>query len=82
VNEQPSPLDLRIMESLRAAREPLREAVLHERVNAREPVGAPLFLAALERLATLGHVRVSVEHDRPLRHDPEPFEPRYWRVVD
>lgn len=82
MNEQPSALDLRIMESLRAAREPLRESVLYERVNGREAVGADLFLAALERLATLGHVRVSVEHDRPLQHDPEPFQPRYWRVVD
>jgi hypothetical protein len=82
MNEQPSALDLRILESLRAAREPLRESVLYERVNAREAVEAGLFLSALERLATLGHVRVSVEHEQTLQRDPEPFQPRYWRVVD
>jgi hypothetical protein len=82
MDDRQSALDLRILQALRAAREPLRESVLYERVNGREAVRADLYLAALERLATLGHVRLSVEHDRPLQHDPEPFQPRYWRAVD
>lgn len=82
MNDDPSALELRIVTAIRAAREPLRESVLYERVNSREAVDAELFLAALEKLATMGHVRVTVEHDRPLQHDPEPFQPRFWRVVD
>jgi hypothetical protein len=69
------------MEALRAAGEPVREAVLYERVLAR---GADLppeaFIAVMERLATERHVRMSVEHDLPAR-DPAPFGPRFWTVV-
>jgi hypothetical protein len=71
----------RVMEALRAAHEPVREAVLYERVRAHgvqvDPDG---FLAVLERLATLGHLRVAVDHELPAR-DPEPFQPRYYHPV-
>lgn len=69
------------MEALRAAGEPVREAVLYERVLSRGADAEPAdFIASLERLATRGHVRVNVEHDLPA-HDPEPFAPRFWSVV-
>jgi hypothetical protein len=71
-----------VLQHLRAAHEPVREAVLYERVRADgSPASPQLFLAALERLATLGHLHVSVEHELPA-HDPEPFQPRFWRVVE
>lgn len=69
------------MEALRAAGEPVREAVLYERVLGRGGgVDPDRFIAMMERLATRGHVRQSVEHDLPA-HDPEPFAPRFWSVV-
>jgi hypothetical protein len=60
----------------------VREASLHGRLADDAPTDPEVLIAALERLATQGHVRVSFEHDRHLVHDPEPFEARYWRVVD
>lgn len=69
------------MQALRAAGEPVREAVLYERVRARGADVAPEdFIATMERLATERHVRLSVEHDLPAR-DPAPFGPRFWSVV-
>lgn len=74
-------VDAITLEVLREAREPVREAVLHERVTARGVDVAPAaFIAVLERLATDGRLRVSFEHDSTAR-DPEPFEPRYWTSV-
>jgi hypothetical protein len=65
---------------LRRAGEPVREAVLYERVRVDVPDLAPEeLLGVLEALATRGHLHVTVEHDWPAR-DPEPFEPRFWRV--
>jgi hypothetical protein len=70
-----------VMRALRAADEPVREAVLYERVRARVPgLDADLMLAVLERLATEDHVHLAVEHDLPA-HDPPPFQPRFWRVT-
>ncbi len=70
-----------VLEALRAAGEPVREVVLHERVLAMgASTDADRFIGLMERLATQGHVRVSVEHDA-LARDPEPFAPRYWSVV-
>jgi hypothetical protein len=75
-------VEARIMERLRAAGEPVREAVLYERVRGEGSDMSPdLFLAALERLATTGHLHVAVEHDLPAR-DPAPFQPRMWYVVE
>jgi hypothetical protein len=69
------------LDALRAAGEPVREAVLYERVLGRGAQLEPTdFIAMMERLATRGRVRLSVEHDLPAR-DPEPFAPRFWNVV-
>jgi hypothetical protein len=79
----PSAADLEnaILDALRRAGEPVREAVLFERVRAGGIDVAPdPFLAEVARLETLGHVHLTVDHDTPA-HDPEPFEPRYLRVV-
>ena len=66
---------------LRRAGEPVREAVLYERVRGDVPDLAPEeLLGVLEGLAARGRLHVAVEHDWPAR-DPEPFEPRFWRVV-
>lgn len=76
-----SAVGMAALEVLRGAGEPVREAALHERVVARGvDVEPAAFIAALERLAAEGHVRVFVEHDSTAR-DPEPFEPRFWSVV-
>jgi hypothetical protein len=75
------PLETAILEALRRAGEPVREAVLYERVRSQELGASPEhFLAAVARLETLGHLHLTVDHDTPA-HDPEPFEPRYLRVV-
>lgn len=75
------PLETAILEALRRAGEPVREAVLYERVRSAGLDATPEhFLAATARLETLGHLHLTVDHDTPAR-DPEPFEPRYLRVV-
>lgn len=71
-----------VLELLRAAREPVRESVLYERVQDRgQDVTPEFFLAVLERLATLGHLHVAVDHELSVR-DPAPFEARFWHVVE
>ncbi len=74
-------LETAILEALRRAGEPVREAALYERVIAEGLEATPgHFLAAAARLETLGHLHLTVDHDTPA-HDPEPFQPRYLRVV-
>jgi hypothetical protein len=69
------------MEVLRSAREPVREAVLYERLGAAGDRPSPeRFIATLERMAALGHLRVAVDRDGRAA-DPPPFEPRFWDVV-
>jgi hypothetical protein len=71
-----------VMQHLRASGEPVRESVLYERV-ARDTAATPTpeeFLARLEHLMVQGHLAVTVEHDMPVR-DPEPFGPRYYRLL-
>ena len=75
-------VERRIVETLRAARGPLRESALHGRLNERAPLDPDLMIAALERLATTGHVRVGFRHDGPTLRDPAPFAPRYWRLIE
>lgn len=72
-----------IMQRLRTAREPVLESVLYERVRAhRSGALAPdHFLAVLERLLTLGRIRVSVERESRVRAEP-PFQARYYRSAD
>ena len=72
-----------IMQALRRAREPVLESVLYERVRP-DRAGAPTpahFLAVLERLLTLGRIRVSVEREPRMRAEP-PFQTRYYRSAD
>ena len=81
MHESAARLENAILEALRRAGEPVREAVLFERVRGGGIEVAPEpFLAEVARLETLGHVHLTVDHDTPAR-DPEPFEPRYLRVV-
>jgi anti-sigma regulatory factor (Ser/Thr protein kinase) len=76
-----SPLEDLIEGHLRRAREPLREAVLYERVHAEVPGLEPgELIAALERLATTGHLQMAVDDELPAR-DPQPFQPRSWWVL-
>lgn len=76
------PLETAITTALRRAGEPVREASLYERVLAGGLDVAPeAFLAAVARLETLGHVHMTVEHNRPA-HDPAPFQPRYLRIIE
>ena len=71
-----------VLELLRAAREPVRESVLYERVQDRgQDVTPEFFLVILERLATLSHLHVAVDHELSVR-DPAPFEARFWHVVE
>ncbi len=82
MSDQQSALEARILTALRASHAPLREGVLYERVARGDDTLSPdRFLATLERLATLGHLRVAVEHEPRGRETP-PFQPRFWRVVD
>ena len=69
------------MDSLRRAGEPVREAILFERVTAGGHATDPeSFLAEISRLETLGHLHVAFDHETPAR-DPEPFEARFLRVT-
>lgn len=70
-----------IEDLLRRAGEPVREAVVYERARARVADLAPEeLIGVLEALAQRGRVHMTVERDLPSR-DPEPFEPRFWRVT-
>lgn len=72
-----------VMDALRAAGEPVREVVLFERVNVRgASVDPATFQACLERLESLGHVRVRLERRDMPSHDPAPFEARYYYPAD
>lgn len=74
-------LENAILTALRRAGEPVREAVLYERVRAAgHPADPQAFLGEVSRLETLGRLHVSFDHETPA-HDPEPFEARYLRVV-
>lgn len=68
---------------LRAAREPVREFVLYDRVAAacERPVSADAFVVAMDRLMTDGRVHVIADHE-PMGRDPAPFSPRYYRIVE
>ena len=72
-----------IMAALRESAEPVREAVLYERVSTRlgHAPDPGRFLDTLEGMVTEGHLHVAVERDLPAR-DPAPFAPRYFRVID
>jgi hypothetical protein len=68
-----------MLDALREADQPLREMVLYERLRERGAALSPEeFVALASDLATLGRVRVTVEHDLPAR-DPAPFQARFYR---
>jgi hypothetical protein len=71
-----------LLKLLRDAGEPVREAVLYERLRG---LGVDIdpedYLDLAERLAVLGHVHIAVERDLPAR-DPAPFQPRFYYPVD
>ncbi|HEX2502347.1 MAG TPA: hypothetical protein VHK00_00260 [Miltoncostaeaceae bacterium] len=68
-----------MLAALREADQPLREMVLYERLRERGAALSPEeFVALASDLATLGRVRVTVEHDLPAR-DPAPFQARFYR---
>jgi predicted component of type VI protein secretion system len=68
-----------LLGALREAHQPLRESVLYERLLERGAAVSPEeFVSLAHDLATLGLVRVAVEHDLPAR-DPPPFQPRFYR---
>jgi hypothetical protein len=68
-----------VLSALREAHQPLRESVLYERVIERGAAVSPEdFVALASDLATMGQVRVAVEHDLPCR-DEAPFQPRFYR---
>ena len=76
-----TPLDELLLDTLRDAGEPVREAVLHERVRERGSDDEPeVVIAALHRLGELGHVHVAFDRETPA-HDPEPFQARMWRIL-
>ena len=79
--ERRDDIEAAIVQHLRASDEPVREAYLYERVNGDGLGTDPAeFLAALMRLETEGHVHLDPARD-DTQHDPEPFQPRFWRVV-
>jgi hypothetical protein len=72
-------LDELVLVALHRAGEPVREAVLYERVRSAAPMrlSPETFLASLDRLVTLRRAQVHIDHELPVR-DPEPFSPRYY----
>ena len=77
------PLREAIVGALRTAGEPVREAVLFERVADRvaSPPTAEHFVATLAHLAVENHVAIAPDHDPPRTPDPAPFEGRYYRLI-
>jgi hypothetical protein len=81
-SERLNQVERAITRHLRASGEPVREAFLYERVRGDGvEVSGDEFIAVLVRLEVEGHLRVDPVHDDQ-HTDPEPFEPRYWRVME
>ena len=69
-----------MLRHLRASGEPVREAFLFERVRADGvDVDGEAFIAVLMRMEVEGHVHVDPARDEV--RDPQPFQPRFWRVI-
>lgn len=67
---------------LRASHEPVREMFLYERVRADVvDVSPDDFVAVLLRMEVQGRVYMDPAHDDAPR-DPEPFQPRFWRIIE
>jgi adenylosuccinate lyase len=72
-----------ILSALVTAREPIREAVLFQRVGGRvRTTPSPdHFLDTLRHLAVEGHVGIVPDHDAPRIPDPPPFAGRFYRLL-
>jgi len=72
-----------VLDHLRASHEPLREFALYDRVatDLGDAISPDTFVSSMERLMTSGRVHVIADRD-PMRADPAPFQPRYYRVVE
>jgi hypothetical protein len=72
-----------ILDVLRNAGEPVREALLYDRVSGRVtlPPSAERFIDVASHLVVEGRVRIDVEHELEF-DDPAPFEPRYYRILE
>ncbi len=72
-----------ILDALRAAGEPIREASLFERAAA-EAGSDPTpehFLDTAAHLAAEGRLAVAIEREETGRRDPAPFSARYYRLI-
>ncbi len=76
-------LEILALNHLRQSHEPVREFALYDRVAADAPgdITPNAFVDAMERLMTAGRVHVIADRDS-FRRDPEPFQPRYYRLVE
>lgn len=80
MDERVNQVEQAVLRHLRASGEPVREAVLYERVRADGvDVGGDGFVAVLMRMEVEGHVHVDPARDA--LHDPAPFQPRFWRII-
>jgi hypothetical protein len=76
-------LETLALSHLRTSHEPVREFALYDRVaaDADGSVSPHAFVDAMERLMTAGRVHVIADRDS-FRPDPDPFQPRYYRLVE
>lgn len=70
-----------ILDHLRAAREPVREDILHERMALN--VSPDHFLGVLDQLLSQGKLGMHADHDPPvnLPRPPDPFGFRFWYLA-
>ena len=72
-----------IIDALRSAQEPVREAALYERIATRVADGPSEehFLDTAAHLAVEGHLTIVLDHEESGYRDPAPFLARFYRLV-
>ena len=77
------PLRDALLSALHTAREPVREAVLYERIRRRlaHPPTPQHFIDTLSHLAIEHHVAIASDREPPRTPDPAPFQSRYYRLI-
>jgi hypothetical protein len=72
-----------IIDALRSADEPVREAALYQRIAARvaDSPTEEHFLDTAAHLAVEGHLTVVIDHEETGRRDPAPFDARFYHLV-
>ena len=77
------PLRDAILAALHTAREPVREAVLYERICDRvaHTPTPQHFIDTLSHLAVERHVAIAPDREPPRTPDPSPFQGRYYRLL-